>query len=79
MNLLSVWGALTTVVGGKTKLSLVPHLQNSALFKLSSAGGVLDCEKDTKPEDTLAFIPHAASEDTQEGVPAKLASYWFLE
>ena len=63
-----MWGALTTVVGGKTKLSLAPHLQNSALFKLSSAGGALDCEKDTKPADMLAFIPRAASEDTQEGV-----------
>lgn len=79
MNLLSAWGTLTTIYGGKIRLSLVLHLQNSPLLELSSAGRVLDCEKDRDPEDMLAFIPHTAPEDTQESVLAKLASYWFPE
>ena len=79
MNSLSAWGTLTTVFGGKIRLSLILHLQNSPLLELSSAGSALDCEKDRDPEDMLAFSPHTALEDTQESVPAKLASYRFPE
>ena len=79
MNSRSAWGTLTTVFGGKIRLSLVLHLQNSPLLELSSAGSVLDCEKDRDPEDMLAFIPHTAPEDTQESVLAKLTSYRFPE
>ena len=79
MNSLSAWGTLTTVFGGKIRLSLILHLQNSPLLELSSAGSALDWEKDRDPEDMLALIPHTALEDTQESVPAKLASYRFPE
>ena len=79
MNSLSAWGTLTTVFGGKIRLSLILHLQNSPLLELSSAGSALDCEKDRDTEDMLAFIPHTAVEDTPESVPAKLASYRFPE
>jgi hypothetical protein len=57
----------------------VSHLQIRAPIKISSAGRVLVCEKSTEPEDTLAFLPHVATEDTQKGVLAKLASYRFLK
>lgn len=79
MNSLSAWGTLTTIFGGKIRLSLTLHLQNSPLLELSSAGSALDCEKDRDPEGMLAFIPHTALEDTQESVLAKLASYRFPE
>lgn len=44
-NLLSVWGAITTAIGGEIRLLFATHLQNLVLIKLSYAGGILVCEK----------------------------------
>lgn len=77
VSMLGAGGALTTALGGVIGLSLATDLYNVALIKLSHAGGVLVCDKDTESEDMLACLSQAASEDTQKSLVAKLASYWF--